>query len=113
MREKELRLALVCYGGAAASLKGIEFNSFGAFFSRKYRENDYLWGRLHGAERLIDIIFSTAPPQTPDVIDRFKFRMLSAILAEEETQLTAVSDLFPILRAELAQGPLAKMATVS
>ena len=35
-------------GGAAATLKGIELNSFGAFFSRKYRENDYLWGRLHG-----------------------------------------------------------------
>lgn len=100
-------------GGAAATLKGIEFNSFGAFFSRKYRENDYLWGRLHGAERLIDIIFSTAPSQTPDVVDRFKYRMLSAILAEEETQLNAVADLFPVLRAELAQGPLAKMAAVS
>ncbi|MFM8542099.1 MAG: DUF3376 domain-containing protein, partial [Chakrabartia sp.] len=48
-------------GGASATLKGIELNSFGAFFSRKYRENDYLWGRLHGAERLIDIICSTAP----------------------------------------------------
>ncbi len=100
-------------GGAAATLKGIEFNSFGAFFSRKYRENDYLWGRLHGAERLIDIIFSTAPSQTPDVVDRYKYRMLSAILAEEETQLNAVADLFPVLRAELAQGPLAKMAAVS
>jgi hypothetical protein len=100
-------------GGAAASLKGIEFNSFGAFFSRKYRENDYLWGRLHGAERLIDIIFSTAPSQTPDVVDRYKYRMLSAILAEEELQLDAVADLFPILRAELAAGPLAKMARVS
>jgi hypothetical protein len=33
-------------GGAAATLKGIQFNSFGAFFSRAYRENDYLWGRL-------------------------------------------------------------------
>ncbi len=31
-------------GGAAATLKGIEFNNFGAFFSRSYRENDYLWG---------------------------------------------------------------------
>jgi len=100
-------------GGAAATLKGIEFNSFGAFFSRKYRENDYLWGRLHGAERLIDIIFSTVPSQTPDVIDRYKYRMLSAILAEEETRLEAVADLFPILRAELAQGPLAKVAAVS
>jgi uncharacterized protein YbaP (TraB family) len=42
-------------GGAEATLKGIRFNSFGAFFSRAYRENDYLWGRLHGVDRLIDI----------------------------------------------------------
>src|SRR3546814_6138718 len=48
-------------GGAEATLKGIQFNSFGAFFSRAYRENDYLWGRLHGAERMIDIIVSTLP----------------------------------------------------
>jgi len=46
-------------GGAAATLRGIEFYNFGAFFSRAYRENDYLWGRLHGAERLIDITAST------------------------------------------------------
>src|SRR3546814_14299217 len=45
-------------GGADATLRGIQFNSFGAFFSRAYRENDYLWGRLHGAERLIDILVS-------------------------------------------------------
>src|SRR3546814_161786 len=48
-------------GGAEATLKSIQFNSFGAFFSRAYRENDYLWGRLHGAERMIDIIVSTLP----------------------------------------------------
>jgi patatin-related protein len=48
-------------GGPEATLKGIQFNSFGAFFSRAYRENDYLWGRLHGAERLIDIAVSTLP----------------------------------------------------
>ena len=48
-------------GGAAATLKGIQFNSFGAFFSRAYRENDYLWGRLHGADRLIDITVSALP----------------------------------------------------
>lgn len=100
-------------GGAAATLKGIEFNSFGAFFSRKYRENDYLWGRLHGAERLIDIVFSTAASQVPEVVDRFKYRMLCAILDEEEGRLSSVSDLFPTLRAELAQGPLAKMASLS
>ena len=48
-------------GGTTATLKGIQFNSFGAFFSRAYRENDYLWGRLHGADRLIDIVVSTLP----------------------------------------------------
>ena len=48
-------------GGAEATLKGIQFNNFGAFFSRAYRENDYLWGRLHSAERMIDIAISALP----------------------------------------------------
>src|SRR5207302_5911822 len=43
-------------GGAHDTLRGIEFYNFGAFFSRAYRENDYLWGRLHGAERMIDLV---------------------------------------------------------
>ncbi|WAT18362.1 patatin-like protein [Aurantiacibacter sp. MUD11] len=48
-------------GGTAATLRGTEFFNFGAFFSRAYRENDYLWGRFHGAERMIDLICSTVP----------------------------------------------------
>ncbi|MXO93185.1 patatin-like protein [Erythrobacter arachoides] len=48
-------------GGTAATLRGTEFFNFGAFFSRAYRENDYLWGRLHGAERMIDLVCSTVP----------------------------------------------------
>lgn len=48
-------------GGTAATLRGVEFFHFGAFFSRHYRENDYLWGRLHGAERMIDLVTSTVP----------------------------------------------------
>ena len=55
-------------GGTAATLRGIEFYNFGAFFSRAYRENDYLWGRLHGCARLIDPVCSTLdkpfPPET-------------------------------------------------
>ena len=46
-------------GGTRATLRGIEFYNFGAFFSRDYRENDYLWGRLHGAERMVDLVCST------------------------------------------------------
>ncbi len=34
---------------------------FGGFFSRATRENDYLWGRLHAVERLMDLVASTAP----------------------------------------------------
>src|SRR5262249_57582551 len=42
------------------SLKGIGFGHFAAFLSRTYRENDYLLGRLHALERLIDIVCDAA-----------------------------------------------------
>ncbi len=99
--------------GVTATLKGIEFNSFGAFFSRAYRENDYLWGRLHGAERLFDIVCSSVPglPGNEDSeYRRLKRELLLAILAQEEGRLTRIPDLFGTLRAELAAGPLADPA---
>ena len=92
-------------GGAAESLKGIQFNSFGAFFSRAYRENDYLWGRLHGADRLIDIVASTLPEgksPPPGALTELKRRAFHAILDEEEPRLTRIGDLFAELRAEIA-----------
>ncbi len=91
-------------GGAEETLKGIEFNSFGAFFSRAYRENDYLWGRLHGAERLIDILVSTIPEATrlsDTDIAAFKTRAFRAILDEERSRLTHISRLFEELDAEI------------
>jgi patatin-related protein len=95
-------------GGAPATLKGIEFNSFGAFFSRAYRENDYLWGRLHGAERLIDIVLSTLPSAVePDMIATVKRQAFEAILDEEVTRLRTIPGLFETLRSEIAAGPLA------
>ncbi len=42
------------------SLRGIGFGHFAAFFSRAYRENDYLLGRLHAADRLIEIVCDLA-----------------------------------------------------
>ena len=91
-------------GGAAATLKGIQFNSFGAFFSRAYRENDYLWGRLHGADRLIDIAVSSLPegshlpPGTVATLKRDAFR---AIVEEERPKLTAIGSLFAALDREI------------
>tara|TARA_R110000782_G_scaffold78276_5_gene155204 strand:+ start:89354 stop:91702 length:2349 start_codon:yes stop_codon:yes gene_type:complete len=91
-------------GGAEAVLKGIEFNNFGAFFSRVYRENDYLWGRLHGAERLVDIIVSTVPGNTLEATAQdYKHRLFRAILREEEGRLPHMTDLIAELKDELAQ----------
>jgi patatin-related protein len=92
--------------GVTETLKGIEFNSFGAFFSRSYRENDYLWGRLHGAERLFDIICSSAGVAVDGEYRRLKRDLLLAIIEQEEGHLTRIAELFPIIRAELAAGPL-------
>jgi patatin-related protein len=91
-------------GGAAATLRGIEFNSFGAFFSRAYRENDYLWGRLHGADRLIDILLSTIPDKVVTTAarrDAWKHRIFHAILDEEEARLPEVGALITTLRKEI------------
>lgn len=91
-------------GGAEATLKGIEFNSFGAFFSRAYRENDYLWGRLHGAERLIDILVSTLPEPRhlePGQVAGFKQAIFRLILEEERERLTHIAPLFAEIDARL------------
>ncbi|TPG22750.1 patatin-like protein [Sphingomonas koreensis] len=93
-------------GGAEATLKGIQFNSFGAFFSRAYRENDYLWGRLHGAERMIDIILSTLPATIRLKAGRvagIKRAAFIAILDEEEAKLTAIPGLIASLRKEVGE----------
>jgi patatin-related protein len=41
---------------AEEKLRGTKFGHFGAFFRRKWREHDYLWGRLDGAEHLISLV---------------------------------------------------------
>lgn len=92
--------------GVTATLKGIQFNSFGAFFSRSYRENDYLWGRLHGADRLFDIVASSASID-PKTIDTLKRDLLSAVLDEERLRLRNIGDLFETLQREIAEGGVA------
>jgi hypothetical protein len=87
-------------GGTAATLKGVQFNSFGAFFSRAWRENDYLWGRLHGSDRLVDILLSTLAEHRLDgaALKREAFR---AILAEERPRLTGIGPLIDELEREI------------
>ena len=82
------------------TLKGIQFNAFGAFFSRAYRENDYLWGRLHAADRLVDIVASALPEgQGVDALP-FKQRLFKAILDTERYRLMAIPELIASLDTE-------------
>ncbi len=92
-------------GGASETLRGTEFYNFGAFFSRKYRENDYLWGRLHGADRMIDIVLSTLSVDqrpSPETILGYKRAAFQAIIATEEKRLLHIKPLFKELRKEIA-----------
>ena len=88
-------LSLRHVGGAR--LKGAQLNAFGAFFSRAYREHDYLWGRLHGAERLIDIVASSLPDTAVLPAERLaalKSAAFAAIVAVERSRLLAIPELF-------------------
>ena len=89
----------------AKSLKGIGFNNFAGFFSRSFRENDYLLGRLHAAERLIDIVCDAAGAGQHDGIDvlALKRRAFERILKTEEPHLTHSADLIAALRRAVAE----------
>jgi patatin-related protein len=98
-------LSLRAAGGG--QLKGALFNAFGAFFSRAFREHDYLWGRLHGAERLIDIVASALPDEAmlpAAELAELKRRAFRAIVEDEREQLKQVPELFAALDRVLAEG---------
>ncbi|WP_321395682.1 patatin-like protein [Emcibacter sp.] len=85
-------------------LRGTAMRSFGAFFSRADRENDYLWGRLNGAERLIDILANQASLEHLDQsidVRALKKRAFLAILETEKEHLTQVPDLLKDLQARI------------
>ena len=92
-------------GSADATLKGIQFHHFGAFFCLAYRQNDYLWGRLHATDRLIDIVLDAAriegAAKDVDVI-ALKVKAFTAILDVEIKHLTECGELIAQLRREIA-----------
>jgi patatin-related protein len=88
------------------SLKGIGFGHFAAFLSRAYRENDYLLGRLHALDRLIDIVCDAAGIDAKtDRIDvlALKKRGFATILAAEEPHLTRSRELIAALRRSIGE----------
>ena len=49
-------------------LKGIPVHHFAAFFQAEYRENDYLWGRLDGAELILRMLYDVAKTHASEPI---------------------------------------------
>ncbi len=89
--------------GQTTNLRGRELGHFGAFFSRKAREHDYLWGRLHAAERLVDFVTDAASPSLHTVTinaDQVKGRLFQAILKNEANHLTRSNKLLYELGAK-------------
>ena len=76
--------------GKHGKLVGAEKGHFGAFLSRPGREQDYLWGRLDGAERFIGILLAGADEADKDRWCKEAFR---AILEEDEQDVPKASEL--------------------
>ena len=86
----------------AFRLKGTAFNQFAAFLSRAFRENDYLLGRLHAIDRLIDIVYDAAGPDARQVaVAALKKNAILRILDAEEAHLPTCKEMIAELRATL------------
>jgi hypothetical protein len=104
---------LVGFNGTE-SLRGTGFGHFAAFLSRAYRENDYLLGRLHAIDRLIDIVCDAAGSEAIGAridVRALKKRAFTRVLDLEESRLGESRDLIVALRqsiAEIDRGPDAR-----
>jgi hypothetical protein len=85
-------------------LKGAAFNQGAAFLSRAYRENDYLLGRLHAIDRLIDMVANAAGGafQAGRSISAIKKRGFLRILEVEEPHLPSCAKLITNIRSALS-----------
>ena len=68
-------------GVGRRKLAGVALHHFGAFLDRTWRQNDIMWGRLDGAERLITALMPD--PKDKGVRDEMIRQAHSAILMEE------------------------------
>ena len=80
-------------GGAGSKLKGTGFHHFAAFFKREWRENDYVWGRLDGAELLMGMLLGD--PRSPHT------GVAMRAVVEEERSLRGASEAFATVARSL------------
>ena len=82
-----------------------------AFFSRKARENDYLWGRLDAAERIVRLLLTETTVEAgrektilgdrhPSYRNRCK-EVFLAVLEEDTPHLPTIADDVEALRRQI------------
>ncbi|MGD9664282.1 MAG: DUF3376 domain-containing protein, partial [Novosphingobium sp.] len=87
------------------ALLGASVIGFGGFMCRQAGVNDYLWGRLNGVERLVDIIKSAvADPELKATIDfeAFKKQAFTIVLDQESDALGTAGETIAAIRRALA-----------
>ena len=88
-------------------LIGAQKGHFGAFLSRQGREQDYLWGRLDGAERFIGMLLADLKKKDPQrhkaEMKRWCNQAFAAILDEDEQSVPKASALVSRVRATIAE----------
>jgi patatin-related protein len=82
----------------AKRLMGTATHHFGAFFSRKAREHDYLWGRLDGVEQLLGIVAS-------GIDESWYRRAFEAVLEEEGPSLPSAAAVIQEVRGKVSTLP--------
>jgi patatin-related protein len=82
-----------------AKLDGVSIGHFGAFFDKSWRENDYLWGRLDGAE-LVMRLLSRQSGSDLDLTGYLR-SALTAILRSEKGDLKLVDKVWQALDGQI------------
>ena len=75
-------------GNPAKKLAGVRFGHFGGFLDRRWRRSDMMWGRLDGAERLIEALLEPGAERT----ELIRAAQL-AIVCEELPERSGLADL--------------------
>ncbi|HET8616186.1 MAG TPA: patatin-like protein [Actinomycetales bacterium] len=87
---------------AGGKLKGVSLHHFGGFVDATWRENDYLWGRLDGAELVLRLLRTSVGEH--DDGGRWLKGALGAVLADEG-DLTRIATLRRRLAEDVARLP--------
>jgi patatin-related protein len=96
-------------GRTPGKLQGVSLHHFGGFTEAAWRENDYLWGRLDGAELILRTLRNAAsgagyetPPATPEeaveLAGRNELRAALSAILEAEKDLAPAQETLQYVR---------------